>query len=105
MCQGYKVKSLHRGVFTEIGGKMDRSKVISFMLVTALLLGATLLRAEDKKKTEQKSAQQAQQQQLKKDIAQHNAQYGNKPLNSAQAAQAQKERQALEARKNKANKQ
>jgi hypothetical protein len=75
------------------------------MLMTTLLLGASLLRADDKQKKEQQAAKQAQQQQLKKDIAQHNAQYKNKPVDSAQAAQAQRDRKALEERKKNASKQ
>jgi hypothetical protein len=80
---------------------MKTSKVISTMLMTTLLLGAFLLRADDKQKKEQQAAKQAQQQKLKKDIAQHNAQYKNQPANSAQAAQAQRDRAALEERKKK----
>ncbi len=84
---------------------MTRGKATSFLLLIVLFLGASMLLAEDKNNTQQKAAKQAQQQQLKNDVARHNAQYGGKQLNSAQAAQAQKERQALQERKNKLNKQ
>ena len=85
---------------------MNKSKVISAMLMTTLLFGVSLLRADDKQK-QQQAAKQAQQQQLKKDVAAYNAKYKNQPVQagSAQAAQQQRERQALEQRKKNAQKQ
>ena len=77
---------------------MNKSKIISAMLMTTLLFGVFLLRADDKQK-QQPSAKQAQQQQVKKDVAQHNAKYSQPlPAGSPQAAQAQQEQRALQQR-------
>jgi hypothetical protein len=86
---------------------MNRGKAISFMLGAVLLFGVPLSQAQDKKNTQpqankqQQAAKQAQQQQLKADVARYNAQYSNKQLSGTQAAQAQKERQALQQRQKK----
>jgi hypothetical protein len=87
------------------GGKMNKTRIISAVLMTALLLGASLLQgADDKNKPAQKAAKQAQQQQVKRDTAQYNAKYRNKPVKagSAEAAQAKQERAALKERQKKA---
>jgi outer membrane murein-binding lipoprotein Lpp len=83
---------------------MNKSKITSTVLMTALILGASLMQGADDKNKPAQAAKQAQQQQVKRDTAQYNAKYSNKQVRagSAEAAQAKQERAVLKERQKKA---